>query len=50
MRLRAKLDLRKEITRDYKDKYQKVADELILLKKDVNVGYYIFNTNIDSTR
>jgi len=37
LRLRAKLDLRKEITRDYKDKYQKVSEELISLKNEINV-------------
>jgi hypothetical protein len=39
MRIRAKLDLRKEMTRDYKDKYQKVAEELIMLKGDINVKF-----------
>lgn len=41
MRLRAKLDLRKEMTRDFKDKYQRVAEQYMKLKSDINVS----NTN-----
>ncbi len=36
MRFRAKFDLRKEITRDYKDKYHKVSEELYNLRLEVN--------------
>ena len=35
-RIRAKLELRKEITRDYRDKYQKVSEELLNIKSDIN--------------
>ena len=38
MRLRAKLDLRKEMTRDFKDKYQRVAEQYMKLKSDINVS------------
>jgi len=38
MRLRAKLDLRKEMTRDFKDKYQRVAESYMKLKSDINVS------------
>lgn len=36
VRLRARLDLRKEITRDFKDKYHRVSEELYKLKLDSN--------------
>jgi hypothetical protein len=37
-RLRAKFDMRKEIVRDYKDKYHRVAEELLKIKLDANVS------------
>ena len=38
MKLRAKLELRKEMTRDFKDKYQRVAESYMKLKSDINVS------------